>query len=94
MRRVAPTAAEAGLPEFLAFTGGAAGVSAKTPQATVDYLRRAFAQGALQPEVKGFYGKSSTAALSMAIGEDFTRFQKEEIERWKRIARIAGIQAV
>lgn len=47
-----------------------------------------------QPEVKGFYGKSSTAALSMAIGEDFTRFQKEEIERWKRIARIAGIQAV
>ena len=31
---------------------------------------------------------------SMAIGDDFTRFQKEEIERWKRIARIAGIQAV
>lgn len=89
-----PTSAEAGLPEFLAFNWGAAVVSAKTPQATVDYLRRAFAQGALQPEVKGFYGKSSTAALSMAIGEDFTRFQKEEIERWKRIARIAGIQAV
>ena len=31
--------AEAGLPEFLAFNWSAAVVSAKTPQATVDYLR-------------------------------------------------------
>lgn len=89
-----PTSAEAGLPEFQAFNWGAAVVDARTPPEAVEYLRRAFAQAALQPEVKGFYGKSSTAALSMAIGEDFTRFQKEEIERWKRIARIAGIQAV
>ena len=86
-----PSSVQAGYPEFLAFSWGAAMLKAGTPMPIVTRLRQAFAEVGELPEVKGFYGKSSTAELRMAIGDDFAKFQQEELDRWRRIAQSAGI---
>lgn len=80
-----PNVAEAGIPDFLAYNWVAAAVSAKTPPATVQKLIALFQQVGSAPDVREYYSSQSTLLLMSSPGE-LTRYQKEEIERWKRLA--------
>jgi tripartite-type tricarboxylate transporter receptor subunit TctC len=86
-----PTAAEAGLPGFSAYTWVAAMVSAKTPRAEVDRLAALFTRIEGLPETREFYER--LGAEVMSGGPDEMRaFQASEIQLWKRIAQKARVE--
>ncbi len=86
-----PSAAEAGVPDFLAYNWVAAAVSAKTPAAVAQRLGELFAQAAASEEVKAYYQRQSTA-LILSTPDELRDYQKNEIARWKRLAAIAKIE--
>ncbi len=86
-----PTAAEAGVPGYVASTWVAGVVSAKTPKAELDRLQKWFAQIAAQPETKAFHhgiGADVTAGGPAKLQE----IQRQSIEVWKRVAANARIK--
>ncbi|WP_218508721.1 tripartite tricarboxylate transporter substrate binding protein [Variovorax sp. dw_308] len=86
-----PTMAEAGVPEFQAFVWTALGVSAKTPQPIVRQLEAAVLKAARSQASLDFLQKQD--ASPMAGGpEQMRNFQREEIQRWKRIVAANGIE--
>ncbi|MNK74432.1 Tripartite tricarboxylate transporter family receptor [compost metagenome] len=86
-----PTMAEAGVPEFQAFAWTALGVSSKTPQPVVRQLEAAVLKAAGSQASKDFLVK--TDATPMAGGaEQMRNFQREEIQRWKRVVALNGIE--
>jgi tripartite-type tricarboxylate transporter receptor subunit TctC len=86
-----PTAGEAGLPGFTAYTWVAATVSAKTPKPVADKLAELMTRIERMPETRAFYEK--IGAQVMNGGPDEMReFQKAEIELWKRIAAKAKVE--
>jgi tripartite-type tricarboxylate transporter receptor subunit TctC len=85
-----PTAAEAGLPGFEAYTWVGAMVSAKTPQAETDKLAELFTAISKQDETRQFYER--LGATPMTGGPAQMRdFQKKEIALWKDIVKKANI---
>lgn len=86
-----PTMAEAGVPAFQAFAWTALGVPGKTPEAVVRQLEAAVLKAAGSQASKDFLLK--TDATPMAGGaEQMRSFQREEIERWKRVVAANGIE--
>jgi tripartite-type tricarboxylate transporter receptor subunit TctC len=86
-----PTVAEAGVPDFQAFAWTALGVSAKTPQPIVRQLEAFVLKAARSPVALDFLQKQD--ATPMAGGaEQMRNFQREEIQRWKRIVTANGIE--
>ncbi|SFN43144.1 tripartite tricarboxylate transporter substrate binding protein [Variovorax sp. OV329] len=86
-----PTMAEAGVPEFQAFVWTALGVSTKTPQPIVRQLEAAVLKAARSQASLDFLQKQD--ASPMAGGpEQMRNFQREEIQRWKRIVAANGIE--
>ncbi len=86
-----PTAIEAGLPGYLAFTWVAAMINAKTPKPIVDKLSTLFVQIASAPDTRDYYAKLNASV--MAGGPEATRrFQLGEIDLWKRIAAKAKVE--
>src|SRR6218665_119443 len=81
---------EAGWPEYLAFNGGAAAVSAKTPAVVVEQLGALFAQAGQTRQVQDYYRKQGTE-LIMSSAAGLRRYQTDEIARWKRLMDITGI---
>ncbi len=87
-----PTCGEAGVPGFIAFNWVAAAVPAKTPAAALNQLRDWFRKASEHPDIKEYYA-AHPAVESLASDPDtMRRFQLEEIERWKRLAKISGFQ--
>ena len=86
-----PTAIEAGLPNFTAYTWVGAIVSAKTPKAETDKLAALLAKIEAMPETREFYEK--LGAETMRGGADEMRaFQSAEIQLWKRIVTKAKVE--
>ena len=86
-----PTAAEAGLPGFTAYTWVGAMVSAKTPKAETEKLAALLTKIEAMPETRAFYER--IGAEVMQGGPDEMRaFQASEIQLWKRIAVKANVE--
>ncbi|WP_295856656.1 tripartite tricarboxylate transporter substrate binding protein [uncultured Xylophilus sp.] len=86
-----PTAAEAGLPGFTAYTWVGAMVAAKTPKAETDRLAALLTRIETLPETREFYER--IGAETMQGGpEEMRAFQAAEIRRWKRIATQANVE--
>ena len=86
-----PTAIEAGLPNFTAYTWVGAMVSAKTPKAETEKLAAILAKIEAMPETREFYEK--LGAETMRGGADEMRaFQSAEIQLWKRIVTKAKVE--
>jgi len=86
-----PTAMEAGLPNFTAYTWVGAMVSAKTPKAETEKLAAILAKIEAMPETREFYEK--LGAETMRGGADEMRaFQSAEIQLWKRIVTKAKVE--
>ncbi len=86
-----PTAMEAGLPNFTAYTWVGAMVSAKTPKAETDKLAALLAKIEAMPETREFSEK--LGAETMRGGADEMRaFQSAEIQLWKRIVTKAKVE--
>jgi len=86
-----PNAAEAGVPQFLAYNWVAAAMPAKTPPALLEKVIALFQQAGAAPDVKEYFARQSTTLL-VSPPSELTRYQKEEIERWKRLAQTAKIE--
>ncbi|MHA7682633.1 Bug family tripartite tricarboxylate transporter substrate binding protein [Cupriavidus sp. PET2-C1] len=86
-----PSAAEAGVPDFLAYNWVAAAVSAKTPAPIAQRLGELFAQAGAADDVKEYYQRQSTS-LILSTPAELRDYQKDEIARWKRLAAIAKIE--
>lgn len=86
-----PTAGEAGLPGFAAYTWVGAMVSARTPKAETDRLAALLTKIETMPETREFYER--IGAEVMQGGPDEMRaFQASEIQLWKRIAVKANVE--
>ena len=86
-----PTAKEAGLANFTAFTWVGAMVSAKTPKAETDRLAALLGKIETLPETREFYER--LGAEVMQGGPDEMRaFQAAEIQLWKRIVTKARVE--
>lgn len=85
-----PTAAEAGLPGFEAYTWVGAMVSAKTPAAETAKLAALFTQISKMADTREFYER--IGAIPMTGGPvQMHEFQKNEIALWKRIVQQAKV---
>lgn len=85
-----PTAQEAGLPGFMAYTWVAAMVSSKTPKAEADRLAALFSKIADMPETRAFY-ENQGAEVGQSGAQPLRDFQRRDIEQWKRVAAQAKI---
>jgi tripartite-type tricarboxylate transporter receptor subunit TctC len=86
-----PTIAEAGLPGFTAYAWVAVTMPAKVPDAETKRMADLLTQIVQMPETKAFYAKLGAEAAKGGPAE-FAAFQLKEIEQWKRIAKIAGVE--
>ncbi len=86
-----PTATEAGLPGFTAYTWVAAAVSSKTPKAETEKLAQLFTTIERLPETKAFYERTG-AEVMVGGPEEMRSFQQREIQRWKQIATQAKVE--
>lgn len=86
-----PTAAEAGLPGFAAYTWVGAMVSARTPKAETDKLAALLTKIEAMPETREFYERIG-AQVMHGGPEEMRAFQANEIQLWKRIAVKANVE--
>ena len=86
-----PTAIEAGLPGYTAFTWVAAMAPAKTPKAITDRLSELFVKVLALPETRDYFARLN-ADLMPGGPAAMRTFQLAEIERWKRIAKNAKVE--
>ncbi|MFD0666218.1 Bug family tripartite tricarboxylate transporter substrate binding protein [Ramlibacter sp. MAHUQ-53] len=86
-----PTAAEAGLPGFTAYTWVGAMMHAKTPKAEAEKMASLLTAIARQPETREFYEKLG-AEVMVGGPEEMRQFQAAEIRLWKRIATQAKVE--
>lgn len=86
-----PTADEAGLPGFTAYTWVAAMVAAKTPKPQADKLAELMTRIERMPETREFYERIGAQVMSGGP-QEMREFQQAEIELWKRVATTAKVQ--
>ena len=86
-----PTAIEAGLPGFTAYTWVGAMVSAKTPKAETDKLAAIMGKIEAMPETREFYEKLGAETMRGGA-EEMRAFQNAEIQLWKRIVIKAKVE--
>jgi tripartite-type tricarboxylate transporter receptor subunit TctC len=95
-RRVAalpnvPTAKEAGLADFTAYTWVGAMVAAKTPKVEADKLAALLTRIENLPETREFYERLG-AEVMRGGPEEMRAFQSAEIQLWKRIVTKAKVE--
>lgn len=86
-----PTATEAGLPGFTAYTWVGAMVSSKTPKAETEKLAALLTRIEQMPETRDFYERIG-AEVMQGGPDEMRRFQADEIRLWKRIAVKANVE--
>jgi tripartite-type tricarboxylate transporter receptor subunit TctC len=86
-----PTAIEAGLQGFTAYTWVGAMVSAKTPKAETDKLAAIMGKIEAMPETREFYEKLGAETMRGGA-EEMRAFQNAEIQLWKRIVTKAKVE--
>lgn len=86
-----PTATEAGLPGFTAYTWVGAMVHAKTPKAETDKLASLMTAIERLPETREFYERIGAEVMNGGPDE-MRQFQAAEIQLWKRIVVKAKVE--
>jgi tripartite-type tricarboxylate transporter receptor subunit TctC len=86
-----PTASEAGLPGFAAYSWVAAAVNSRTPKEETDKLAALFTRIANLPETRDFYERIG-AEVMRGGPQEMRAFQQDEIRLWKRIATQAKVE--
>ena len=86
-----PTASEAGLPGFAAYSWVAAAVNSRTPKEETDKLAALFTRIANLPETREFYERIG-AEVMRGGPQEMRTFQQDEIRLWKRIATQAKVE--
>ncbi len=87
-----PTIAEAGVPGYQAVIWSGLLAPAKTPRAIIDKLYQQTARIVLAPEFKERLVQLGSDAVG-STPEQWSEFIKTEIEKWEKIAKIAGVKA-
>ena len=86
-----PTATEAGVAGYNVFAWAAVVALRGTPAPIVARLSVWFTQIAAQPDTRAFFAQMNGEVMNMGA-TDLARFQRDEIERWKRIATAARVE--
>lgn len=86
-----PTAAEQGLRDFTTAPWNGIMAPAGVPKPIVDKLSELFVRIMATPETHEYFAKQNVEIMA-AGQEPMRRFQREEIERWKRIREVAKIE--
>jgi tripartite-type tricarboxylate transporter receptor subunit TctC len=86
-----PTAAEAGLPDFVLDSWLGLFAPARTPPAVIERLRSATLKGVQNVDVRRRLEASGWRIISMSL-EETRAFVKREAEKWPAILRQAGIK--
>ncbi len=86
-----PTASEAGLPGFAAYSWVAAAISARAPKEDIERLAALFTRIANLPETREFYERIGAEVMRGGPPE-MRIFQQDEIRLWKRIASQAKVE--
>ncbi len=85
-----PTIAEAGLPGFDSGIWGGLMVPAGTPRPVIDKLARAANEALRSQEVQSVLRNAGIDPLG-GSPEDFARLIDDEVEKWSKVARAAGL---
>ena len=87
-----PTMTEAGVPGYEATIWLGLMAPKGTPKAVVDKLNEAVTRIASQPEVKAAWAKQG--AVPLLMGPDaFEKYARDDIDKWARLIKSAGIKA-
>lgn len=86
-----PTAQEQGLADFTTAPWNGIMAPSGVPKAVLDKLEQIFTRIMAMPETLEFYAKQNVEVLPSGQ-EVMRKFQREEVERWKRIAVMAKIE--
>jgi tripartite-type tricarboxylate transporter receptor subunit TctC len=86
-----PTISEAGVPGFVASGWVGIVAPAATPKPIVDLLNAEINKILTSPEIKESWAMQGVAPMSMTSAE-FGVFIKAEIEKWAKVAQVAGVK--
>ena len=84
-----PTLSEAGVPGYEAVIWLGFMAPAGTPRPIVERLNAEITRAANAPEMREAWAKQGAIAMSMTPDE-FSRFMRDDIEKWARIVKISG----
>ena len=87
-----PTLTEAGVPGYEATIWLGLMAPKGTPKAVVDKLNEAVTRIASQSDVKAAWAKQGAVPLAMTP-DAFEKYTREDIEKWSRVIKSAGIKA-
>lgn len=86
-----PSATQAGIPSFDAYTWVGAAVSSKTPPDVTRRLADYFARAGKSEETRKFY-EGQLVTLMLSSPEDMRKYQIEEISRWRSLVKLVGLE--
>jgi tripartite-type tricarboxylate transporter receptor subunit TctC len=84
-----PTASEAGVPGYEAVIWLGIMAPAGTPKAIVDKLNSEIRKAVDSPDLRKAWAEQGAVPMTMTPDE-FTKFMREDIEKWARIVKISG----
>lgn len=85
-----PTMIEQGYKDFLVSSGFGMFAPAKTPRPVIDRLNAAVVKALQEPAVRS--GLSSQGAIPVGNSpEEYDRYNRVEIEKWRKVAQAAGV---
>ena len=85
-----PTMIEQGYKDFLVSSGFGMFAPAKTPKPVIDRLNAAVVKALQEPAVRS--GLSSQGAIAVGNSpEEYDRYNRVEIEKWRKVAQTAGV---
>ena len=87
-----PTVHEAGVPEYEATIWLGLMAPRGTPKAVIDRLNEAVSKIASQPDVKQLWSTQGATPLVMTP-EAFDKYARDDIAKWSRVIKTAGIKA-
>lgn len=86
-----PTMIESGVPGFVVTAGFGLFAPAGTPRTAIDKVHGALKTSLADPAVSGRLSKEGAEPVG-STPEEYERFTRNEIDKWIRVARAAGIQ--
>lgn len=86
-----PTAAEAGVPNYVVSTWYAIWAPAGTPKEAVDRMTAEITKALNTPKIKEIWTSNGSAIPGMT-GADFGQFVNSEVARWAKVVRDSGVQ--
>ena len=87
-----PTIDEAGVPGYQAANWWGIAAPAGTPQPIVERLNKEINAILTSDEVKAIFAKQGATPVPMSVTE-FTKFYADELEKWGKVVKAAGIKA-